>query len=87
MRKKPYFLTNEEWYYYDEKEYKYKLTDKATPEAIESYNEYYLPYNKDYGNEEDFKKLLQKEKESIAKSKKQLYDIKSELVNETNKLD
>lgn len=58
MKTRPYFLTNEEWYYFDEKEYKYKLTDKATPEAIESYNEYYLPYNKDYGDEEDFKQLL-----------------------------
>lgn len=39
--KKPYFMKNKEWYYYDEKEYKYKLTDKATEEAIESYNEFY----------------------------------------------
>lgn len=37
----PYFLTNEEWYYFDEKEFKYKLTDKAPQEAIDSYNECY----------------------------------------------
>ncbi len=37
----PYFLTNQEWYYFDEKEFKYKLTDKAPQEAIDSYNECY----------------------------------------------
>lgn len=37
----PYFLTNEEWYYYDEKEGCYKLTDKATAEAKKSYEEFY----------------------------------------------
>ena len=38
---KPYFMKNEEWYYYDEKEEEYKLTDKAPIEAIESYEEFY----------------------------------------------
>lgn len=37
----PYFLSNKEWYYFDEEEWRYKLTDKATEEAIESYNEFY----------------------------------------------
>lgn len=37
----PYFMTNEEWYYFDVKERKYKLTDKAPKKAIESYNEFY----------------------------------------------
>lgn len=37
----PYFLTNKEWYYKDEDEGIYKLTDKAPPEAIKSYNEFY----------------------------------------------
>lgn len=37
----PYFMENEEWYYYDEKEGIYKLTDKAPKEAIESYKEFY----------------------------------------------
>ena len=37
----PYFMTNEEWYYHDDKENKYYLTDKAPKEAIESYNEFY----------------------------------------------
>lgn len=37
----PYFLTNKEWYYHDEEEEIYKLTDKATPLAIISYYEFY----------------------------------------------
>ena len=37
----PYFLTNEEWYYFDEEEFKYKLTDKATDKAKESYKKFY----------------------------------------------
>lgn len=41
MREKPYFLENEEWYFFDEKEFKYKLTNKATKKAIESYNNFY----------------------------------------------
>ena len=39
--KKPYFLTNKEWYYYDMDSGRYKLTDKAPKKAIDSYNEYY----------------------------------------------
>lgn len=37
---KPYFMTNDEWYTYDDVELDFQLTDKAPPEAIESYNEY-----------------------------------------------
>lgn len=37
----PYFMTNINWYYYDEKEEIFKLTDKAPKEAIESYKEFY----------------------------------------------
>ena len=37
----PYFTSNKEWYYYDYKEWKYKLTDKATKKAKESYKEFY----------------------------------------------
>lgn len=33
----PYFMTNEEWYYFDIKEYRYKLTEKAPHEAVRSY--------------------------------------------------
>lgn len=38
---KPYFMTDEEWYYFDEEDFCYKLTDKATKKAIASYEEYY----------------------------------------------
>lgn len=37
----PYFFENEDWFYYDEKEEIYKLTDKAPQKAIDSYNEFY----------------------------------------------
>lgn len=37
----PYFMKNPEWYKYDEKNYKYILTDKAPEEAKKSYEEYY----------------------------------------------
>lgn len=37
----PYFMENKEWYYYDEKEEIYKLTNKATKKAKQSYYEYY----------------------------------------------
>lgn len=41
MIPEPYFMTNQEWFYFDEEEFKYKLTDKATPKAIQSYEEFY----------------------------------------------
>ncbi len=44
---RPYFMENEEWYYWDKSEWKYKLTSKAPKEAIESYKEFY----KDMGKE------------------------------------
>ena len=37
----PYFMTNKEWYYFDEKDFCYKLTEKATEQAKKSYNEFY----------------------------------------------
>lgn len=44
--KKPYFMKKKEWYFFDEEEFIYKLTDKATKEAIESYKEFYQFLNK-----------------------------------------
>ena len=43
---KPYFMENSEWFYFDEHEWKYKLTEKATKEAIESYNEFYALFDR-----------------------------------------
>lgn len=37
----PYFMQNKEWYYFDEDEFCYKLTDKAPEKAKESYKKYY----------------------------------------------
>lgn len=46
--KKPYFMTNKDWYYHDEKEFKYKLTEKATEKAKESYKEFYKTMKKQH---------------------------------------
>lgn len=45
---RPYFLNNKEWYYYDEEEFCYKLTNKATKKAIESYEEFYNNFDDMY---------------------------------------
>lgn len=41
MQKEPYFMKNPDWYYFDEDEFCYKLTDKATEKAKESFREFY----------------------------------------------
>lgn len=38
---KPYFMENAEWYYFDEASFRYRLTDEAPKEAVDSYNEFY----------------------------------------------
>lgn len=48
----PYFLENKEWYYRDEEEGIYKLTDKAPPEAVRSYEEFYDELESSYYGEE-----------------------------------
>lgn len=45
MIEEPYFISNREWYYFDEHEFCYKLTDKATDKAKESYKEFYALLN------------------------------------------
>lgn len=42
---RPYFLTNKEWYYFDKKEFCYKLTDKAPKLARLSYEAFYRELN------------------------------------------
>lgn len=46
---KPLFLQNSEWYYFDEAEWKYKLTEKATTEAVKSYEDFYKALGKQGG--------------------------------------
>lgn len=48
LNEEPYFLSNKNWFYYDEEEFCYKLTDKATKEAIKSYEEYYNNFDDMY---------------------------------------
>lgn len=43
----PYFMINEAWWYYDWKEWKYKLTSLAPQRAIESYKEFYNDLSED----------------------------------------
>lgn len=40
-KNEPYFMSNEDWYKYDEKSGRYVLTNKATDKAKESYKEFY----------------------------------------------
>lgn len=56
LQEQPYFLTNEDWYYHDEKEWKYKLTElgKSIPEVVKSYNEFYAPHYDSEGNLVDY---------------------------------
>lgn len=42
---KPYFMNNEDWFYFDGAERRYKLTDKAPLKAVESYKEFYSLLN------------------------------------------
>lgn len=44
----PYFMEKKEWFYFDEDEFCYKLTDKAPKKARESYKEF---YSEVYGGE------------------------------------
>lgn len=39
---KPYFMEDPRWYYFDEKEFCYKLTEKAPETAKKSYEEFYM---------------------------------------------
>lgn len=41
MKEEPYFLSNKEWFYFDEQAFCYKLTDKAPKEAVKSYKGFY----------------------------------------------
>lgn len=62
MLEATFFLENEEWYYFDEKERIFKLTDKAPLEVVEYYNKFYT--------EEDLEDIrLQIEKENEKKQK------------------
>ena len=41
MKLMPFFMTNDAWYTYDDENEMWVLTDKAPPEAVKSYEEYY----------------------------------------------
>ena len=41
IAKEPFFMTDKTWYYFDKNEFRLKLTDKASEEAMKSYEEFY----------------------------------------------
>lgn len=41
VEKEPLFMSNPNWFYFDEDEWCYKLTDDAPPEAVQSYKDFY----------------------------------------------
>lgn len=45
---KPYFMKNKSWYYFNYKNDKFELTQKAPKEAIKSYKDFYLIMNINY---------------------------------------
>ncbi len=45
----PYFMENDEWYFFDPKKKKYVLTEKATSKAKESYREFYKAMDSEKG--------------------------------------
>ena len=58
----PKFMENKEWFTYDKKTNTYTLTEKASQEAVESYNEFLelKSYNPFYGStKEDFDNFVE----------------------------
>lgn len=51
----PYFMTNKEWFYYDNNLSKYVLTNKAPKKAIDSYNKWYEEFLIQYDIEDSRK--------------------------------
>lgn len=49
FEKTPYFMTNPDWFYFDEDAWKYKLTSKAPDKARDSYKEFYAELEKQHG--------------------------------------
>lgn len=49
MLDRPYFMGNDDWYYFDYDKKKYVLTDKAPAKAKESYEDYYKELEAIYG--------------------------------------
>ena len=54
LLERPYFMENKEWYWHDPKKCMYKLTDKASTEAKQSYKEFYETLENSYNYSEIF---------------------------------
>lgn len=81
-----YFESNKEWYYFDPRKIRLKLTDKATPKAINSYIEHYcllegMPLSL---NDEEFVEL---EKEIRERTKQDIKEYKENKERYTFEID
>lgn len=87
--KPPYYFKNPEWFYHDDRKDfgRYRLTDRATQKAIESfindYAHYTYPYFENPNAEETFRKLAQEDIEDYKKNKHR-YTL--EMINGTQNL-
>lgn len=45
IKEQPYFMSNKDWYYFDESKCCYKLTAAAPEKASQSYKEFYNALN------------------------------------------
>ena len=61
MRSMPYYMKNKEWYFFDPRYFRHRLTDKATEKALDSYLD---AYSNGYGAV-DYKTLLKRTKADI----------------------
>lgn len=66
-----YYKTNKDWYYFDIRSSRDKLTDKATPKALDSYFDYMLYLAKFRHNltPEHIKELIEKDLKDYVKNK------------------
>ncbi len=77
FRYMPYYMTNKDWYYFDPRDYRTKLTDKATQKALESYLE--DERRNERNSKLTFEELLSRTKKDIERyiKNKHRYTIKN----------
>ena len=64
----PFYESNKEWYYFDYRSMRNKLTDKATPRALDSYIDYLIDIRPE-ASMEHIKELIKKDLEDYVKNK------------------
>lgn len=86
LLKQPYFMENEDWYYYDNKKKKFVLTEKAPLKAKQSYEEHYKELNEPdpvlYDNiMKDAEKSYREDLKSEGKTEEEIDKIISDWLN------